>query len=584
MRNQKRFLLGTVFIFCVCAIIFIYNEKATVSKYLSEHSVIEDIYFVPQEDEARKVYLLRNDIENIFHAYITAKQDEQIKIYFNFCEKIIIDGHELKNGNVLPELTEGQSYWIQAVDWTGEVCETEQVVFYFMPDVPTVFITTNSGSMVEINDNKEYEESAYFAVYTPQKVLDSLGECTVTGRGNSTWGKEQKPYSIDLVDAEDILGMEATADWALLCNYGNELPQLKNKVMFEIAQEMGIENTPQSESVNLYLNGQYNGLYLLTQRININDKSAGLSKKNDRTYLLEFDERYEEEKNYFLTEKQSVVIKEPKIVSQAQALNIEKLVSDAERAIYNRDGMNQETGKHYLDYIDMDSWSKAFMIQNYFTQWDIEFASFYFYKPIGVEKFYAGPPWDFDMTCGKMYYGNYPKLSAHTLWIEDFKGKWLQNMVKHEEFQEYTRGQWLDNYSLAISRVLTEEYGEIVKEFAPAVEMDKIRWNKADKDFQGEADKLYDWLVKRQAFLDDYYANPENYCAVTFEFAWGPIPYYVLKNTALNFLPCDKYGETDKYTSKFGYEDIVGWQNAEGQEVSADDIIEENVTYYPIYK
>lgn len=587
MKNQKRIFLCGVFFLFLGTIILICREKIIISEYLSEHSIIEEIYFVPQEDNARKVKLYKYDDSDMFHAYITAAQGEEIKIYFNYCKNIILNNEVYSNGDKFPELPMDEPYLVQAIDWKGEVCAEAYITFYYLSDVSTIFITTNSGTMDEINDDKEHEESAYYAVYTQQTVLDSVGACTIKGRGNSTWGKEQKPYSVDLEDAKSILGMNAAADWALLCNYGDELPQLKNKVMFEIAQEMDVKFEPQGEVVNLYLNGQYNGLYLLAQRVSINDwydNTSDTKQVRDAEFLLEFDERYEEEENYFLTEHQYVVIKDPKEVEQTQLSYIEDFVYNTERAIYNENGVNEETGKSYMDYLDMESWAQAFTLQNYFVQWDAEFASFYFYKPSQEDKLYAGPAWDFDMTCGKLYYGNYPRLSSHTLWIEDFKGKWLQNLVKHEEFQEYVRQAWIENYSPAISQVLTEDYSQIIDQFSPAIEMDKIRWNKKDSDFREKADELYNWLAERQTFLDDYYKNPEEYCAVTFEFPWGSIPYYVLKNTALEFLPCDEYGEYDKYTSRFGHEDIISWQNEEGEEVYADDIIGGNVTYYPIYK
>lgn len=575
MSKQRRGFLCAVFFLLLGVLLLVYKEQKSIEEYLAEHSIIEEISFVPQEDTARTVRLYKADEAESYQAFITANSDEEIKVYFSYCEKILLDGEIYLNGDVFPKLEEGVPYFVQAMNRQGDICAEGDITFYYPADVSTMYITTETGSMEKINEDRTNVESAYYAVYTQQGILDSIGDCTIRGRGNSTWAKSQKPYSIDFQEPAGVLGMSSTADWALLSNWGDDATQVRNKIMFDVAREMGVDYLSQCEFVNLYLNGQYNGLYLLTQRVSVAD--------GENEFLLEFDERYEKEINYFLTEHQSVVIKEPKEISEAQHSYITKFIQDVETAIYDESGINSITDKSFTDYLDMDSWSKMYMLQNYFVQWDVEFASFYLYQLAENGVLYAGPTWDFDMSCGKMYYGNYPKLSSQVLWLQDTKGKWLRRLSQQEKFMEYAEREYLSNYSPAISNAIEGNYWKMMGQINSAVEMDAVRWDK-NINFSKMADELYNWLLARQAFLDDYYENPEEYCAITFEFPWGTVPYYVHENTALGFLPCDEYGEYDKYTDRFGYDDIAGWQDAVGNEVYAEDVIKEDVTYYPIYK
>ena len=87
----------------------------------------------------------------------------------------------------------------------------------------------------------------------------------IRGRGNATWLWEKKPYSLTLSKSADLLGMGAAKEWILLTN-APDPTHLRNKIAYDLAAEVGLLYSPESNWVDLYLNGEYTGLYLLTER------------------------------------------------------------------------------------------------------------------------------------------------------------------------------------------------------------------------------------------------------------------------------------------------------------------------------
>lgn len=563
--NFKRIIMYILLPLFLLGVLLLEERYQIRTEAASEKGVLENIY-ISQSRDFQKIRLFEHVESNTYHVYIPASENNSFKIFFDCSRKMLLDGVILSDGDNLPELKQGKSYILQMIDEDDEIIAETEVRFYFLNDVATVFIDTETGAMDKIEADKEYKESAQYAVYTQEGILDIEGECSIKGRGNYSWRQAQKPYNIILENEETILGMGRQKKWALLSNWGNDIRQLRNKVALDVGRLAGTPYSTQCEFVNLYLNGQYNGLYLLSQRVNIEEE-----------VVLEFDERYKDESAYFTTKHQNVVIKEPENVSAEQYTYISDFLQQTDTAIYSETGVNDNTQKAYSEYIDMDSWAIMYGLQEYFVQWDVEFSSFYMYMNEENPILYAGPIWDFDYSCGELYYGSYPKMTCNLLWVKDFKGRWLKNLSRHEEFQEYCENAYLDVLSPVVSKYLEEEYWTLVDSIDNAVYTDSVRWSKGNISVEENAEKLYDWLVARQKFLNNYYANEEGYYRVAFEFSWGTVYYYVEKNTALGFLPTYEYGEA------VGYSDIIGWQDEYGKEVEADDIITGDVVYKPIW-
>ncbi len=136
-------------------------------------------------------------------------------------------------------------------------------------------------------------------------LLDSL-TANVKVRGNWTTNYEKKPLRIKFDEPQNMLGLNDGADmknWLLLAEY-KDRSMLRNKTIFSIANELYAEDgyyCTDAEFVEVYINDQYWGVYLLAEQQQINKDRVDITEAEegyegtDIGYFLEFD-------GYFYTE------------------------------------------------------------------------------------------------------------------------------------------------------------------------------------------------------------------------------------------------------------------------------------------
>lgn len=328
------------------------------------------------------------------------------------------------------------------------VCEEQeyQIEVVELSQLPTLCINTVSGNLRELKRDKQYEEEmelhAFDAAGTVQEYSDGRIHC----RGNVTFDEtEKKSYAIELDGGINLYDMGEASSWVLLAN-AFDGTSMRNYLTFYMAEQMGLYWTPQAQWVDLYANGEYQGIYLLCEKVEINeerldihdlendieaendleavkrsafniisDDGQSVAKKGFRLenepedssggYLLELEampERYEEGKSGFISDNgQQVVIKSPKYASVAQVNYISELYQALEDALYSGDETAQDA---FLEYIDLDSITKKYLIEEFSKNVDASMSSCFLYKPEDAvsTKLYAGPVWDYDRAYGNM--------------------------------------------------------------------------------------------------------------------------------------------------------------------------------------
>jgi hypothetical protein len=92
------------------------------------------------------------------------------------------------------------------------------------------------------------------------------GEIKIKGRGNTTWTFPKKPFKIKLSNKEPLLGGLPSKEWVLLANYLD--PSLmQNAVAMKIGQLLQMPFTNTIKPVDLWLNNEYLGNYMLTEQV-----------------------------------------------------------------------------------------------------------------------------------------------------------------------------------------------------------------------------------------------------------------------------------------------------------------------------
>ena len=258
-------------------------------------------------------------------------------------------------------------------------------------------ISINSVNSTDPKDDKKDVDCQILLINGGKIELNETGKIRIRGR-STAFISPKKPYRIKFSSKQKILNFEGKyKKWNLIAN-AFDRALLRNDIAFKISELMGFEYTPRCTPVDVILNGIYRGNYYICDKMEIGKDRLNLDKMEitDITepnitggYFIEIDGRNDSEKHY-KTEKGIILkINEPeedKITVEQENYIISK-INKFESEIYNGT----------LDSIDLDSFSKFFLLEEFSGDYDCIYSSLYIYKKRNDDKFYFGPAWDFDL-------------------------------------------------------------------------------------------------------------------------------------------------------------------------------------------
>ncbi len=327
-----------------------------------------------------------------------------------------------------------------------------------IPDEPKVeaqmrIIANTTGQLNSIND----------------AILHYEGNIGIETRGNSTQGFEKKTYSLETRDedwddqAVELLGMGKEEDWILHAMVIDKT-QLRIPMSFYFFQRMG-HYAANWRYVELIVDGDYRGLYILTEKIKRDKNRVDIAKMDEDDiagdpltggYILRIDwlddeegfrSRYESQGGEPMT-YQWYYPKAEKIQDE-QAEYIEEWINQFETAVFSDDFTHN--GTRYTDYIDVASFTDFLLINELSKNADGYKLSSYLHKERDSKggKLAAGPIWDFDQTygvsevCSNYDYEGWTYLQNQAD-CEDLESMplWWRAMMSDPVFTNYLACRW----------------------------------------------------------------------------------------------------------------------------------------------
>lgn len=198
--------------------------------------------------------------------------------------------------------------------------------------------------------------------------------------------------------------MNKSKHFALLAHADDDMGFLRNTVGFELSRMLKLAYTPEQRPVELVLNAQYLGLYMMTDQIRIGKNRVNIVEQMDNEtdtdqvtggWLLEID-NYEEPNQVKLMEPNGstlmVTYKSPEVLSDVQLNYLTDFLKATDAAIYNKDKSSTE----WEQYIDMDALARYYIVQEVMDDGESFHGSCYMHKDRGADtKLVFGPVWDF---------------------------------------------------------------------------------------------------------------------------------------------------------------------------------------------
>ncbi|MBR3948723.1 MAG: CotH kinase family protein [Clostridia bacterium] len=515
MKKIISFLLAFMLMFSLClpaSALEIGIEEMQINPYGKGADSIDTVTWYKQSD---RYFLLLPENVNL----------QQAKVYFSAMFSVDIDDKSISSGDSAAYFTPGDHTLTCGVKkYPLTVC--------FSQNIPAVFITTESGSLSHIHENKENKESGMIRVYeNGQMTLDSELK-QIKGRGNATWFCPKKPYNIKFDSKTALLGMAKAKKWTLLANYADK-SLIHNAFAWEFSDEFGLMYGSEYRYVDLYINGEYLGNYVICESVEVGSNRVDIEDLEDANedanpdidiealprggtgangavqpytskgsrkwveipqnpenisggYLLEYEygKRYDNEVSGFvLPNGQSVVLKSPEYASKAQVNYIADFVGAATDALFSETGYNDQ-GKHYSEYIDMDSLINTYILQEISMNFDAGFSSFFAYKDKDSDKIVYSPVWDMDNAFGCNQKNMNVSLSDYSLW-------WVNQMIgggngtptvmhaayRHPEFRAAVRERWAELKENGAFDNVNTTVKNLVNDLQASSVMNGIRWN-----------------------------------------------------------------------------------------------------------
>ncbi len=444
------------------------------------------------------------------------------------------------------------------------------ITIYQGSKIPAVFFTVNEEQLKKVNRSKnEIIQEGTVIAQDADGTVSYNGELVhLKGRGNNTFSYSKKPYEFKLAQKADLGGMGKGKTWILLADY-LDVSLLRNRIVLDLSKEVGLPCALDCQHADIWFNGVYQGLYLMTEKVQIKKNRVNITDLEEKTEAVNdqplnsyppFDLKkgflpimcgYEVpndpeditggyiaviEKPHRLnssrkpgirTEKQlSVRIKEPTCPSPAQVEYFGRRINDMHNAVLAKDGVNPDTGMHYSEYIDVTSFARKFLIEEVSKNYDAVSGSQFFYKDSDLVDplIYAGPSWDYDISFGSMTSRGESPEGDYMTKLRVGPTNLYSQLGKHEDFMEQVGANWREDFRPAMAILMGEApptgnsgllsldgYQDLLKDSAA---MNAARWgnttkmsSKVGRDFNSGVKALKSWIRKRIDYLDKRYSK-----------------------------------------------------------------------------
>ena len=373
-----------------------------------------------------------------------------------------------------------------------------------------LFVNTADGA--DITSREEYKE-CYVSLNAQGSFSDFSATATIRGRGNSSFlWYDKKPLRLKLDSKRKVLGLSKAKSWVLLANY-RDVTDLMNTFVFEMGSALGLPFTNHTRYVELFVNGDYRGIYQLTEQVQQGKNRVAVS--DDRGILISLDvddgpgeSPYADDNFWSEVYRMPVCVKYPddEAFTENTVDSVRTVFAQLEEAVQSKDYAQVE------QLLDIPSFIKYLQIQEFIYNVELSAPRSIFMHKDGDGKWVMGPLWDFDagydfdwaqMTTGHNFFADFTETVMGSNPLKrngqyHYVPQFFTDLFGCKEFVRQYKEQWASCKDTLISHAWSEcmKYVEQLKA-SGAVNREFERWPLSGKTFDTEVEKMNRWLQNR---------------------------------------------------------------------------------------
>lgn len=399
----------------------------------------------------------------LYCVFLPSCTDRELICELDGADSIVIGGKEYSDGDAI-DVSIDESFEVEFRRGAAR----RSIRYMFIPSarVGDVFINSEDGEVT---------------VVSKSGIVSYSGGADAEGYG----AEAKTDILLRLRNASELLSMGCCEEWVLLSNAADRT-HMRNKFAYDLFLECGAAGAPESEYVDLFVDGEYRGLYLLVQSVQSSENGE------------------------WLTTSGGV-----RVEGGAGA------ALDFELAVSSPDGVSPETGIHYSEYIDVGEWALGYLMAEVLSDTGTEHIFSCFYESEGM--LYQTFETEFSSKLGNCVtvWSDPCRLLRDAGALGNGSVCWYTYLCRQPEFMSAVISLYEDLVQPRILNALCNELGSYRTLISRAKVLDDIVWEDRNAysgpdidDWQEQIYYLRGFLTERQEFLTSLWLEQTDYSSI----------------------------------------------------------------------
>lgn len=342
-------------------------------------------------------------------------------------------------------------------------------------------------------------------------------------------------YQNGLKKEAELASLPPADKWVLYGPYADK-SLIRNALTYRLYEKMG-HYAPRTSFVDLVVNNNYQGLYVLTEKIEIAENKINIPKYSEDengtpsgAYLLEIDRNaWKSIFPPFYDTSSVPSFYEPyspkkENISPENQLKIQTQYNAFEKSIYH----NQNTFEH----LDLNSFIDFFIISEFTKNIDAyRLSTFLYNKNINdsIPKFYIDPIWDFNFAYGLTNYNDGFNPEGFVFTSDKHVPFWWGKLYNNNTFNQALKTRYVELRKTTLTKAnINNTIDSLVNIVEQPSENNFKKWtvlNATDfwpnyylgKTYEDEINYLKKWINQRLEFLDSEFLAKTGKTATYYE-------------------------------------------------------------------